>query len=316
MGSRWNWEEASEGEADLESLAVEAEGPTTGRSGARGGRWIRKGSTLILLGVGRGHPGPRPGEFEEELFETGQPTLRRGSRGEAVKELQRRLQAAGFNPGAIDGIFGQGTDSAVRAFQRARGLTADGIVGPNTWAKLGASGPTGPVTPQPTADRWVLPANVRAAGEAQLVRYDGAPAWQGGRNCTGQFTAGAAALRRFIQANFAGVTSIGGYNCRQNTANLAETSVHGTGRALDIMIPRVGNRANSAVGDPIANWLVSNAAAIGVQYIIWNRVSWNGSRTRPKERAYTGPNPHTDHIHAELNHDGANRRTPWFATQP
>jgi hypothetical protein len=64
-----------------------------------------------------------------------------------VKELQRRLQAAGFNPGAIDGIFGQGTDSAVRSFQRARGLTADGVVGPNTWAKLGASEPTGPVIP-------------------------------------------------------------------------------------------------------------------------------------------------------------------------
>lgn len=253
-------------------------------------------------------------EFEEELFEASQPTLRRGSRGDAVRDLQQRLLGAGFNPGPVDGIFGQGTDGAVRAFQRSRGLAVDGIVGPLTWAALGSPTPSGPVTP--TADRWVLPAHIRLAGEAQLVRYDGPPAWDGGRNCTGSFTAGAAALRRYILANFQGVTAIGGYSCRQNTANLSETSVHGTGRALDIMIPTVGGRANTAVGDPIANWLVSNAAVMGVQFVIWNRVSWGGHRTRPKERPYTGPSPHIDHIHVELNLAGASRSTPWFATQP
>ena len=82
------------------------------------------------------------------------------------------------------------------------------------------------------------------------------------------------------------------------------------------MIPRVGGRANSAIGDPIANWLVQNATAIGVQYLIWNRVSWNGHIKAPKDRPYTGPNPHTDHIHVELNHDGAGRKTPWFQRSP
>jgi hypothetical protein len=78
------------------------------------------------------------------------------------------------------------------------------------------------------------------------------------------------------------------------------------------MIPPIGNRANSAVGDPIANWLVQNAQAIGVQYIIWNRVQWTGSRTGRKDRDYGGPSPHIDHIHVELNRDGAARATPWF----
>ena len=165
-------------------------------------------------------------------------------------------------------------------------------------------------------DRWVLPEEVRAAGEAQHVRYDSPGAWADGRNCTGSYTQGAQELRQYILTHFPGVTTIGGYACRQNTANKAETSVHGVGRALDVMIPRVGGRANSAIGDPIANWLVRNATAIGVQYLIWNRVSWNGHIKAPKDRPYTGPNPHTDHIHVELNHDGAGRKTPWFQRSP
>jgi hypothetical protein len=168
--------------------------------------------------------------------------------------------------------------------------------------------------PRAPVDCWVLPANVRAAGEAQTVRYDGGAPWNNGANCTGRLTDGARELGNYIRRTFAGVTTVGGYNCRPNTANRSETSMHGVGRAIDIMIPPVRGRANSAVGDPIANWLVQNAAAIGIQYIIWNRVSWGGNRRPPKERRYTGPVPHIDHIHAELTLDAAARRTPWFRT--
>jgi len=63
--------------------------------------------------------------------------LKRGSSGPAVTAVQQRLQAAGFSPGAIDGKFGPGTESAVKMFQRARGLVVDGIVGPKTAAALG-----------------------------------------------------------------------------------------------------------------------------------------------------------------------------------
>jgi len=63
------------------------------------------------------------------------PTLRRGARGENVIQLQRLLSMDGSNL-AIDGIFGPGTQSAVRAFQKRHGLVVDGIVGPKTWAEL------------------------------------------------------------------------------------------------------------------------------------------------------------------------------------
>lgn len=66
----------------------------------------------------------------------GCPTCRKGARGKITALIQERLNSKGFNCGAIDGIFGSGTEAAVRAFQRAMGLTDDGIVGVNTWRKL------------------------------------------------------------------------------------------------------------------------------------------------------------------------------------
>lgn len=53
--------------------------------------------------------------------------LKIGSKGKEVKELQEFLEIG------ADGIFGKGTDKAVKAWQSSNGLTADGIVGPETW---------------------------------------------------------------------------------------------------------------------------------------------------------------------------------------
>ena len=66
------------------------------------------------------------------------PTLRRGEKGDAVRELQTMLVAQGYDlPGSgIDGDYGPETRGAVLAFQDDRGLKMDGIVGPATWAAL------------------------------------------------------------------------------------------------------------------------------------------------------------------------------------
>jgi peptidoglycan L-alanyl-D-glutamate endopeptidase CwlK len=58
--------------------------------------------------------------------------LELNSSGPEVVALQTALRKAGFDPGAIDGFFGLGTQAAVLAFQRSERLAADGIVGPNT----------------------------------------------------------------------------------------------------------------------------------------------------------------------------------------
>ena len=57
--------------------------------------------------------------------------LRKGSKGNAVKELQEFLEIN------ADGIFGAGTESVVKKWQTLNGLSADGIVGPKTWDEMG-----------------------------------------------------------------------------------------------------------------------------------------------------------------------------------
>jgi peptidoglycan hydrolase-like protein with peptidoglycan-binding domain len=78
---------------------------------------------------------------------TSTPTLSRGATGASVKQLQQALANAGFSPGAIDGDFGAKTDAAVKAFQKAKGLGVDGVVGPKTWSAL----KSGTVAPPPPA---------------------------------------------------------------------------------------------------------------------------------------------------------------------
>ena len=68
------------------------------------------------------------------------PLLQFGSQGSAVLELQGALHRAGHFHERIDGSFGRKTDEAVRAFQRAVGLSDDGMVGTATWTALTSRG--------------------------------------------------------------------------------------------------------------------------------------------------------------------------------
>jgi len=77
-------------------------------------------------------------------------TLKRGMTGSDVVVLQTKLTQAGYECGPFDGIFGGATDTAVRAFQQAQGLVADGIVGAKTWAALDAATPLPPPDPSVT----------------------------------------------------------------------------------------------------------------------------------------------------------------------
>ena len=63
-------------------------------------------------------------------------TLRRGDKGDAVKDLQQLLVDQGYLNGAVDGDFGSGTESAVKAFQSFAGLTPDGVAWPQTLSRL------------------------------------------------------------------------------------------------------------------------------------------------------------------------------------
>ena len=66
----------------------------------------------------------------------GCPTLKYGNRGNITKLLQEKLTSLGYGTNGVDGIFGNGTKNAVIKYQKSKGLSADGIVGQNTWRKL------------------------------------------------------------------------------------------------------------------------------------------------------------------------------------
>lgn len=79
----------------------------------------------------------------ETSYTPNMPTLRKGSTGSIVKNLQFILNGVGFNCGTADGDYGAKTVSAMKAYQKKYGLTADGVCGPKTWKNmLGSSMPT------------------------------------------------------------------------------------------------------------------------------------------------------------------------------
>lgn len=122
---------------------IEASGTIAGVcvSNITAGKWTYYGE---LKGVdytqaGENQPIPAPSApVDEQTPVTNLPTLKRGNKGEYVKQLQQKLISKGYplpRYGA-DGDFGAETESAVKQFQRNHGLTGDGIVGPKTWAAL------------------------------------------------------------------------------------------------------------------------------------------------------------------------------------
>ena len=86
---------------------------------------------------GFGHNQPEDGIPGSKTL-AGCPTLKSGARGNITKLMQQRLIALGYSVGkyGADGVFGEDTKKAVKAFQTAKGLSDDAVVGRNTWRKL------------------------------------------------------------------------------------------------------------------------------------------------------------------------------------
>jgi N-acetyl-anhydromuramyl-L-alanine amidase AmpD len=80
----------------------------------------------------------KPTEESKDVCSVKVEMLSKGAKGASVKALQTLLIGYGYSCGkwGADGDFGDATDKAVRAYQKANGLDVDGIVGPATWGKL------------------------------------------------------------------------------------------------------------------------------------------------------------------------------------
>lgn len=117
-------------------------------------------------------------------------TLKQGSRGDLVKTVQQKLIKWGYLKGSADGIFGAKTKTAVIAFQKKNGLTADGIVGTRTAQALGISlSSTTSTSPSTSSTDLNLLARV-VYGEARGEPY------------TGQVAVAAVVLNRVRSSSF------------------------------------------------------------------------------------------------------------------
>ncbi len=112
-----------------------------------------------------------------------------------------------------------------------------------------------------------------------------------GSRCLGNQT-GTNQLMTWLLDRYDRTFNFGTYVCRQNTGG-SGLSLHAEGRAGDVGLPY-----RHANGYRIRDFLVRNAEILGVQEVIWDRQIWHANR--PYLRAYSGPNPHTDHVHYGL----------------
>jgi hypothetical protein len=169
--------------------------------------------------------------------------LKLNSKGEDVKTVQEVLKQLGFQPGPVDGVFGEKTQIAVMRFQEDQALYTDGIVGPTTWRVLHHAleiyteeqmHPVKDIA-QPDLMEWVrVPADAYRDGyDRFFLREDAAAAYMQVREVVveagGKLTSSGA--RRSLSAHV--------------NASRSATSFHYTGRALDLMVGSgMENRAN------------------------------------------------------------------------
>ena len=162
--------------------------------------------------------------------------LKKGSRGDEVVTLQKKLKQWGYYDGAVDGVFGTATQKAVQFFQRKNGLAADGQVGNATLAALGLS-PTGKTVSagrDQSGDLYLL---------ARLISAEAR-----GEPYVGQVAVGAVVLNRVEHPSFPNTISgviyqPGAFSCLddgQFDQPISESSYRAAQEALDGSDPSAG----------------------------------------------------------------------------
>ncbi|WP_369052013.1 LGFP repeat-containing protein [Kineococcus terrestris] len=164
----------------------------------------------------------------------------------------------------------------------------------------------------PTAASAAPPALPRhlPSGVDSLARYEAA-------TTCGPVQPGTRALKKLILDTY-GKQVVG--DARACPADGRVNSEHHDGRALDWMLD-ARDPAQRALAEEFLTWLLGeganggsavNARRLGVMYVIWDGRIWGSYRADEGWKPYTGPNPHTDHVHISLSHRGAAAETSWW----
>jgi uncharacterized delta-60 repeat protein len=127
---------------------------------------------------------------------------------------------------------------------------------------------------------------------------------------------GVVAFQQLLMARYPGSRNLG--IVRQ--CHLGSRSEHKEGRAFDWGV-RVDRPTEAAYAKDLIAWLLAtgpdgaryaNARRVGIMYMIWNRKVWSASRPADGWREYTGPSPHTDHVHFSFTWPAAYKLTSYW----
>jgi len=180
----------------------------------------------------------------------------------------------------------------------------------------------GPAANLPGSTRRVMTACPNGGSvDPQSPDLSGAPidayaSYDGQTSCDPTEKPGPQAFRELVLATYP-CTSDGGIG---RDCSSGGTSEHKEGRAWDWMI----NYPHPAA-DALLAWLTAtdasgnahaNARRLGIMYMIWNNKIWKAYQASKGWQAYTGDNPHTDHVHFSFSWDGANKKTSFWSASP
>jgi uncharacterized delta-60 repeat protein len=166
----------------------------------------------------------------------------------------------------------------------------------------------------------VLPAGA-AAGSPMPPPPVGAlpeplPEYQGQGECSATAKPGVTAFKQLLLQRYPGSRNLG----IVRACHLGARSEHKEGRAFDWGV-RVDRPREAGYARDLIGWLLAtdadgvryaNARRVGVMYMIWNRKIWSANRAAEGWRTYSGPNPHTDHIHFSFTWPAAYKLTSYW----
>lgn len=186
---------------------------------------------------------------------------KKGSSGATVKEIQTRLKNWGYYNGAIDGVYGSGTEQAVRYFQKKNGLNVDGQVGDKTLAALGiqpTGGSSGGGSSGQDGDLYLL---------ARLISAESR-----GEPYEGQVAVGAVVLNRVKHASFPNSISgviyqPGAFSCLddgQFDEPISESAYRAAGDALNGWDPSYGAIYYFNPSTATSKWIWSRPAIVTI----------------------------------------------------
>jgi hypothetical protein len=148
-------------------------------------------------------------------------------------------------------------------------------------------------------------------------RIDPYAPYEGQRGCDPAAKPGVLSFRDLVLATYPGTRSIG----ISRECDRPGVSEHKEGRAWDW---GVDLHTQGHIATDLIDWLLATdrhgnrhalARRFGIMYIIWNRRVWQAYRATDGWTSYTGPNPHTDHVHFSFGWAGARKETSWW-TEP